>query len=136
MLKVTRRSNLMSMEQYEERRKTLYKTAFSTDPVFEYGNYPFSSKVISFFSKRRSDDPVIDVTKCTPKVVNYEILVDTEYLRDRLNHTIKFKKKWTEYTIYTLSALQEYLDMCDAGGYKKCILSKAEFATIADNKRK
>jgi hypothetical protein len=123
----------MSMAQYEERRENLWKEAYKNDPAFYHGESPAAS-VISFFCKRRESDPIVDITKCTPKVVDYEIVVDIEYLRARLNHTIKYKKKWNDHTIYTLGALQEYLDMCDAGNYKKGIISKTEFASIAGKK--
>ena len=123
----------MSMTQYEQRRENLWREAYARDPAFPHGDSPIAS-VVSFFCKRREGDPIVDITKYTPKVVDYEIVVDIDYLRVRLNHTIKYKKKWNDYTIYTLGALQEYLDMCDRGGYKKGIISKAEFASIAVKK--
>jgi hypothetical protein len=123
----------MSMAQYEQRRSHLWKEAYKNDPAFPQGESP-AAKVISFFCKKGHGDPIVDITKCTPKIVDYEIVVDIEYLRDRLDHTIKYKKKWNNHTIYTLGALQEYLDMCDRGGYKKCLISKTEFASIAGKK--
>lgn len=122
------------MKGYESRRENLWKDAYKNDPAFSQEESPIAS-VINFFCKRREGDPEVDLSKSTPKEINYEIVIDTEYLRVRLDHTIRYKKKWNDHTIYTLGALQEYLDMCMIGGYKKCIISKLEFASIAENKR-
>lgn len=61
--------------------------------------------------------------------------MDVSAVRERLEHTIRYKKKWNNYNTYVLAALSQYVDYCEQGGYTKCILSKTEFANIAAKKK-
>ena len=101
----------MSMGQYERYREDGWKSYFS-DPAFEHGDTPVAS-VISYFCKRKEGEPEVDITKKPiEKVIDYEILCDVEWVKVNLNKTLR-----------------------KGGGYKKCLLSKQEFAMIATKKR-
>lgn len=125
----------MSMGQYERYREDGWKSYFS-DPAFEHGDTPVAS-VISYFCKRKEGEPEVDITKKPiEKVIDYEILCDVEWVKVNLNKTLRYKRKWYgEQDTYKFVALQNYLDQCIGGGYKKCLLSKQEFAMIATKKR-
>tara|TARA_R110000850_G_scaffold107837_2_gene219640 strand:- start:1916 stop:2293 length:378 start_codon:yes stop_codon:yes gene_type:complete len=125
----------MSMLQYEKFRDEGWKSYFS-DPAFEHGDTP-KADVISYFCKRKEGEVEVDITKKPiEKIVDFEILVDVEYVKVNLNRTLRYKKKWYgEQDTYKFVALQNYLDQCLSGGYKKCLLSKQEFAMIAPKKK-
>lgn len=114
------------MKQYEYFRENGWKSYFN-DPFFE-GDAP-TAKVISYFTKGDRYKDAVPI-----KEVEYDLIVEATWFKERLNHTIKYKRKWNDYDIYQLSALQEYLNQIECGNYKKALLSRGEFASIAGKK--
>lgn len=125
----------MSMAKYEDRRENLWKEAYKNDPAFEHGDSP-AAKVISFFCKRRANEPEVDITKQTIKSVDFSIVCDVEWVSFHLNRTLKYKRKWYgDVDIYKFVALQNYVDQCTDGNFSKCLLSKQEYMSIKPKKK-
>lgn len=123
----------MSMLGYEERRDHGWRTLYSNDPAFIHGESP-TAKVISYFCKRKTNDPEINITKQTEKVIDFTITMDVSWVQFHTERTLKYKRKWNPYEEYKFIALINYLDQCISGGYKKCLISKQEYASIRPNK--
>ncbi len=119
----------MSMVNYEVRREDGWKDMYKNDIAFDHGESPTAS-VVSFFCKRRSDEPEVVLTY-TPEPVEFNKLVELRWARGRLSKTLQYKKKWFgDDDIYKFVALQSYLDECFNGGFKKCLLSWQELYMI------
>ena len=127
----------MSMSRYETVRDDGWKLLWKDDRAFSQGEAPIAKPVISFFCKRKEGDPVVNINNTTPLTnnVEYDKVVDLDWVEERLNKTIQYKKKWNDYNIYQLAALQEYVDFAKNGGYSKIIISKQEMAAILPNKK-
>lgn len=118
------------MDCYDHRKANLWKEAYKNDPTFSYDNTP-TAKVISFFSKRKANDPEINLTKeYIEKEVDFDIIVNVQWVQHHLDRKITYTRKWYDYNIYLLGGLQLYMDQCELGGYNKCLLSKAEYMAI------
>lgn len=123
------------MLTYEERRNNLWKDAYKDDPAFEAGNTPVA-KVINFFCKRKSNEPEVDITTTTEKVIDFDIITEVHWVKFHLDRTLKYKRKWYgEQDLYKFVALQDYINQCESGGYSKCLLSKQEWAMIVPKKK-
>ncbi len=124
----------MSMQHYEERRgENEGWKIFNNDIHFPHGESP-TAKMISFFKKRRSNEPVIDLTKQTKKIIDFSIMKDVSWLAYHLDRKLKYTRKWNDYSLAMAGNLQMYVDQCNAGRYKKCILSKQEWAFLQPKK--
>lgn len=123
------------MKDYDNRVEVGWRTFYGDDPAFEHGQSP-AAKVISFFCKRRSNEPEVDITKQTIKSIDYSIICDVEWVEFHLNRTLKYKRKWYgDKDIYNFVALQNYVDQCTDGNFSKCLLSKQEYMSIKPKKK-
>ena len=122
------------MKDYDNRAEVGWKTFYGADPAFEHGESP-AAKVISFFCKRRANEPEVDITKQTVKSVDFDIVCDVEWVDHHLEHKLKYNRKWTDYNIYLLGNLYLYLQQALDGGYGKMILSKQEYMSIKPKKK-
>lgn len=120
------------MNRYENFRENGWKS-FNDDPIFQ-GDAP-TAKVISYFVKRtRIDD---NGGSDPPKEYDYDIVMSTEWLKERLDKTIQYTRKWNPSREYDLIVLQDYIyNQLIKGGYKKGLISKKEFAILSPNKKK
>lgn len=122
------------MNNYEDRRDNLWKDAFKNDKAFSHGESP-TAKVISFFCKRKPDEEVVTGKVAKPKEVLYDRVVEVSWLEERLNKSIQYTRSWSDYKLYQLGALQEYLDYVKVGGYSKALISTQELAALLPNKK-
>lgn len=126
---------MSAMDQYDDRAENLWKDAYKDDPAFAHGEAP-AAKVISFFCKRKPNDPEVNTSKQTIKSVDFDILCNIGWCRFHLDRTLKYKRKWYgEQDIYKFVALQDYISQCENGNFSKCLLSKQEFASIAPKRK-
>lgn len=119
------------MKKYEEYREEGYKSYFN-DPFFE-GDAP-CARVISFFQKRSnlSCNGGID----PPKEQDYCIEKSTQWLKERLDKTYQYTRKWTPHKEYCLIVLTDYIEnQLIKGGYKKGLISGKEYAILTPNKK-
>jgi hypothetical protein len=121
----------MGMKDYDHRAEVGWKTFYGQDPAFNHGEAP-TAKVISFFCKRRSDEPEVVLTYTPPESIDFDKIVDLKWARERLNKTLQYKKKWFgDDDIYKFVVLQNYLDECFQGNFNKCLLSWQELYMIS-----
>lgn len=119
------------MKKYEHFREEGWRLAWRDHPFFQ-GDSPVA-KVVSPFSKRtvladNGGSPV-------PKEVVFSHVVKSDWLEERLNHTIRYTRKWNDYNIYQTSSLQLYLDEIKSGGYKFGLISGQEMALLMPSKK-
>lgn len=120
------------MNKYESFRENGWK-CYNDAPCFE-GDAPVA-KVLSYFVKRTriEDNGGVD----PPKEYDYDIVKDTAWLKERLDKTIQYTRKWHPQREYNLIVLQDYIyNQLIGGGYKKGLISKKEFAILSPNKKK
>lgn len=128
------------MISYENRRDQLWKDAYKNAIEFEHGDSP-KANVVSFFCKRKENDPEINLkgglqSENPYDSITFDRLNDVSFLEERLNHVLRYTKKWNNYNTYLCIALQEYLKQCKDGGFSKCILSVQELALLLPKKSK
>ena len=124
----------MSMEQYDHRAEHLWKEAFTNDPAFSYDDTPISKKVISYFVKRKANEPevnLVDDKEIVEKTLDYDLMVNVKWLDFNLKRVLRYKKKWYgDADIYKYVVLVDYVDQCKKGKYTKCIISKQEYMLV------
>lgn len=120
----------MILRKYEDFRENGWKSYFN-DVSFPDGDSPIA-KVISYFQKRvREDD---NGGSYPEREVVYDLMVNADWLVYRFNHTMKYKRNWKDSDIYKFAALQMYVNEVVNGGYKKALITRTEFAMIAEKK--
>ena len=124
----------MCNQRYEDKAKKLYGLMKRDEPE------EYQPLVISYFVKRNSNEPEIKgiVKQLTP--VNYDIIVDTKWVMEKIQD-ILFTKRVTKgrritlrkdvetlkpYQVYNLSSLCHYARQAHSEGCKSMILSWQE----------
>ena len=130
----------MSMESYEERRETGWKTFYGGDPTFEHGESP-AAKVISYFCKRKTNEPEVNLTNnlLLPEepCYDYEYQVEVVWMEFHLKRVLRGKKKfYGNADLYKYVVLQDYVTQCKLGGYKKALISWQELALLKPRAKK
>lgn len=120
----------MILHKYEDFRENGWKSYFN-DIAFPDGDAPYA-KVFSPFKKRVKEDD--NGGSFPEKEVVYDLKVNADWLIFRFNHTMRYKRNWKESEIYKYAALQMYVDEVVNGGYKKALITRTEFAMIAEKK--
>ena len=114
------------MDKYEYLRENGWKLAWKDHPFYE-GDSPISNMHSRFVKRTRLDD---NGGSPVPKEVEYKHKVTLDWLKLRLNHVVSRTRKWNDYKVYQLSALQLYLNEIEQGGYSSGILSNQEMALL------
>lgn len=66
----------------------------------------------------------------------YTLLVDCSYAVTLLKKRIQYERSWTPYKVNRYSAMWDYIvNQCEAGGYRKCLLSTKEFNMLNNSKK-
>ncbi len=114
---------------YEEKHEKLRKDLWSPDD-----EHPV--RVVSFFCKRKSNEPEITGKVFKAHETQFELVCDVSKVIALLNAKMRYKRSWKEHEVYDYGVLLDYLTYCQDGGYKKCLLSKKEWAILQPNKKK
>ena len=130
----------MGMDAYDHRAENLWREAYKNDPCFSYDDTPLSNKVISFFIKRKANEPEINLTNsCALReevCYNYEYQVDVSWVDSNLKRVLRNKKKfYGDVDLYKYVVLTDYVKQCKDGGYKRCILSWQEMSILKPKKK-
>lgn len=119
------------MKKYEDFRENGWKS-YLNEPCFKE-DAPYA-KVVSYFVKRTrlEDNGGVD----PPKEQEYTIEVETKWLKERLDKTFQYTRKWNSSKEYDLIVLSDYIEnQLIKGRYRKGLISKKEFAILSPKKK-